>query len=53
MFIEFILEGHDQPKVMPIEKAGKIAKELDMPITYITWPEAGKIMDGKFYADTI
>lgn len=29
MFIEFILEGHEEPKVMPIEKAGRIAKELE------------------------
>lgn len=30
MFIEFILEGHETPKVMPIEKAGKIARELEL-----------------------
>ena len=30
MFIEFILEGDDVPKVFPIEKAGKMAHALEM-----------------------
>lgn len=29
MFIEFILEGDDTPKLFPIEKAGKIAYKLE------------------------
>lgn len=29
MFIEFIVEGDDTPKVFPIEKAGKMAQKLE------------------------
>ncbi len=29
MFIEFIIEGDDIPKMFPIEKAGKMAQELE------------------------
>lgn len=29
MFIEFWLDGDETPKLMPIEKAGKMAQELE------------------------
>jgi len=29
MFIEFIIDGDEIPKVFPIEKAGKMASELE------------------------
>jgi hypothetical protein len=29
MFIEFIVEGDDVPKVFPIEKAGEMARKLE------------------------
>ena len=29
MFIEFILEGDENPKLFPIEKAGRIAYKLE------------------------
>jgi len=30
MFIEFIVDGDKTPKVFPIEKAGKMARELEL-----------------------
>ena len=29
MFIEFIIDGDDVPKVFPIEKAGRMAQEME------------------------